>query len=82
VEASASDRSDEDDGIGRAFVVGAIAGYVATFTFFAPMALILGLGIGPAIGIGAFTAFFGGPGFGGMMGAVLRYSHNVAADDR
>ena len=27
-----------------------------------------------AAGVGAFTAFWGGPGFGGMMGAVLHYS--------
>lgn len=68
--------SNDDDGIVRAFVVGALVGCVATFTFFVAMSLILGLGLGPAIGIGAFTAFWGGPGFGGMMGAVLRYSRN------
>jgi hypothetical protein len=68
--------SNDDDGIVRAFVVGALVGCVATFMFFCSMSLILGLGLGPAIGIGAFTAFWGGPGFGGMMGAVLRYSRN------
>jgi hypothetical protein len=66
--------SNDDDGIVRAFVMGALVGCVATFAFFFAMSLILGLGLGPAIGIGAFTAFWGGPGFGGMMGAVLRYS--------
>jgi hypothetical protein len=68
--------SNDDDGIVRAFVVGALVGCVATFTFFVAMSLLIGLGLGPAIGIGAFTAFWGGPGFGGMMGAVLRYSRN------
>jgi hypothetical protein len=68
--------SNDDDGLVRAFVVGALVGCVATFTFFVAMSLILRLGLGPAIGIGVFTAFWGGPGFGGMMGAVLRYSRN------
>jgi hypothetical protein len=63
-----------DAGLARAFVRGSIVGFVATFVLLGGMTLALGMGVGAALGVGAFTAFWGGPGFGGMMGAVLRYS--------
>ena len=60
-----------DTGLVRAFAIGAAIGAVAVFAVFFGVATALGLGTPAAIGIGAFTAAWGGPGFGGMMGAVL-----------
>lgn len=54
----------------RGFVVGALVGAVVVFAVCAGISLYAGSGWGPAIGIGAFAAFWGGPGFGGMLGAV------------
>jgi hypothetical protein len=70
--------TSEDAGLGRAFVRGSIVGAVAMFVLLGGMALAVGMGNGAALGVGAFTAFWGGPGFGGMMGAVLHYSRTEA----
>ncbi len=66
-----------DEGMGKAFIMGSVIGFVASFTLFGGVALAAGLGTGAALGIGAFTAFWGGPGFGGMMGAVLHFSRTT-----
>lgn len=63
-----------DERLGRAFVRGTIVGTILVFLFCAGLSLLAGLDVGPAIGIGAFTAFWGGPGFGGMMGATVYFS--------
>jgi hypothetical protein len=63
-----------DERLGRAFIQGTIVGTVLVFVFCGGISLLAGLGVAPAIGIGAFTALFGGPGFGGMMGATIYYS--------
>jgi hypothetical protein len=44
------------------------------FVLLGGLTLAAGMGAAAALGVGAFTAFWGGPGFGGMMGAVLHYS--------
>lgn len=67
---------DGDGGLARAFVRGSVVGSVVVFLLLGGLALATGAGLGPAVGVGAFTAFWGGPGFGGMMGAVLHYSRN------
>lgn len=69
---------DPEHGVARGFVVGSIIGFVATFVVCGGIVLACGLGAGPALGVGVFAASWGGPGFGGMMGAVLAYSRNEA----
>ena len=66
-----------EERLGRAFIRGTIAGTVLVFLFCGGISLLAGLGVGAAIGIGAFTAFWGGPGFGGMMGATLYFSQHL-----
>ncbi len=66
-----------DERLGRAFVRGTILGTVLVFLFCGGISLLAGLGIGAAIGVGAFTAFWGGPGFGGMMGATVYFSQHL-----
>jgi hypothetical protein len=61
-------------GLVWAFVKGSIVGFVAVFVLLAGTTLAAGMGLAAALGVGVFTAFWGGPGFGGMMGAVLHYS--------
>jgi hypothetical protein len=62
--------------LSRAFLKGTIVGTVLVFLFCGGISLLSGLALGPAIGIGAFTAFWGGPGFGGMMGATIYFSYH------
>jgi hypothetical protein len=64
----------DDAGLARAFVRGSVVGSVAVFVLLGGLTLAAGMGAAAALGVGAFTAFWGGPGFGGMMGAVLHYS--------
>jgi hypothetical protein len=66
--------TSEEAGLIAAFVKGSIVGFVAVFVLLGGMTLAAGMGIAAALEVGAFTAFWGGPGFGGMMGAVLHHS--------
>jgi hypothetical protein len=61
-------------GLGRAFVVGSVLGFVTVMVVCGAIALVAGSSLVAAVGIGAFAGFWGGPGFGGMMGAVLHHS--------
>jgi hypothetical protein len=58
------------DGLARSFLIGAIVGGLITFAVTAGITLFATGEIGPAVAVGAFAAFWGGPGFGGMLGAV------------
>ncbi len=63
-------------GLGRTFVVGSIIGAVLVFVFFLVVLTAAGVSPAAAIGVGSFTAFWGGPGFGGMMGAILHHTRH------
>lgn len=58
------------DGIGRSFVVASLVGGLITFAVTGGITLLASHQVGPALGVGLFAAFWGGPGFGGMLGAV------------
>ena len=64
----------EESGLGEAFLKGSIVGFVVVFVLLGGVTLAAGMGVAAALAIGTFTAFWGGPGFGGMMGAVLHHS--------
>src|SRR6185437_6433011 len=68
----------DQSGIGRAVVVGALIASVIVWSFVALVAVWAGAHLGESIAMGAFAAFFGGPGFGGMLGAVLYVEHQHA----
>lgn len=55
----------------KGFVRGSIAGFTLVFAIGFLVALNAGAEIWPAIGIAAFAGVWGGPGFGGMIGATL-----------
>ena len=57
-------------GIGHAFLVGSVIGFLLTFLVTGGITLYATGQWGPSVGVGAFAAFWGGPGFGGMLGAV------------
>jgi len=61
----------EQRGIGKAVLIGVAVASVIVWTFVALVALWAGAHLVESIAMGAFAAFFGGPGFGGMLGAVI-----------
>lgn len=63
--------STRDPGLGRAFALGSAIGFVVVFLVYSGVAWVAGVTAVPAIAVGLFTAFWGGPGFGGMLGAVM-----------
>lgn len=69
--AAAAEVHDPEVGLGRAYAIGSAVGFVAVFLVCGAICLIAGVEPGAALGAAAFTGFWGGPGFGGMMGAVL-----------
>jgi hypothetical protein len=68
-------------GIGRAAVNGTLVGFVVVLAIVTGIALAAGAGVIGALGVGAFAALWGGPGWGGMVGAV-RYADRIADDER
>lgn len=70
----------DEIGVGRAAVRGAIIGTVVVAGVVVAITLYAGASLGDAVGMAAYAAFFGGPGFGAMLGAVhfLSREHSSA----
>ena len=66
--------------IGHAAVRGTLVGYVAVTVIVTIIGLFSDAGIGPSIAIALFCAFWGGPGFGGMIGATLALTREEARE--
>src|SRR3954470_24970480 len=66
-------------GIGRAAVRGTIVATVVIWSFVTLVALWAGAHVVESLAMGGCAAFFGGPGFGGMFGAVLYLERQNAA---
>jgi hypothetical protein len=72
----------DERGIRRAAVVGSAIAAVIIWTFVALVAMYAGAHLGESIAMGAFAALFGGPGFGGMLGAVTYIERQHAASSK
>ena len=57
----------------KGFVLGSVIGSVLVFLLWGGVAIAGGLDLGSAAAVGVFTTAWGGPGFGGMLGAVMGY---------
>jgi hypothetical protein len=68
-------------GIGHAAIKGAIIGYFAVLAIVCGIVLAAGPGLGVALAVGAYVAIWGGPGWGGMIGAQ-RYADRIADTER
>ncbi len=68
-------------GTGRSIIIGTIVGFFVVGGFCAIAAFAFGMEPSAALALGAFTGFWGGPGFGGMMGFVLHESKVEAAEE-
>lgn len=55
----------------RAFVVGSVVGMFLVGGFCGGVTYLFGGDVAGALAVGAFTALWGGPGFGGMMGFIV-----------
>jgi len=58
------------EGIGRGFLVGSLIGGLLTFLVTGGITLLATSQWGAALAVGGFSACWGGPGFGGMLGLV------------
>ncbi len=68
---SQPDPADATPAAVRAFATGTLIGVVVVGTFCGGITALFGGGWAGALAVGAFCAFWGGPGFGGMMGFVV-----------
>ncbi|CAN5485668.1 hypothetical protein BH10ACT1_BH10ACT1_03290 [soil metagenome] len=64
-------------GLGRSIVIASTATISVTFTAVTIGFLATGTSLASSIGIGLFAAFWGGGGFGAMIGGVV-YTHRLA----
>ncbi|MHB1137971.1 MAG: hypothetical protein ACYC2O_03375 [Microthrixaceae bacterium] len=71
--------SDTTPAAVRAFIIGAIIGAVIVGVFCGGVSAYFGADATGAIAVGAFCAFWGGPGFGGMMGFVIHQARTESA---
>jgi hypothetical protein len=69
----------DEIGVGRAAIHGTIISAVIVSALVIAIGLYAGASLGDSLGMAAFAAFFGGPGFGGMLGAVIFLSRRQAA---
>jgi hypothetical protein len=60
----------------RGAVIGTVIGFFVVAGFTIAIALNAGTSLVAAVGLGAFAGFWGGPGFGGMLGATLAVTRN------
>jgi hypothetical protein len=72
VPAYVTDRdADRALGLGQAVLRGSLIGFAVVAAIVWVVAHLAGYGTTPALGVAAFAGLWGGPGFGGMMGATL-----------
>ena len=71
-----------DIGIGRAALIGAAIGFVVIGSLGVALALFAGAAPGAAAAVGVFAGVFGGPGFGGMLGAVIHVTRASEQPER
>lgn len=74
------ERITTESAAARGAIIGTIVGVVVVGGIAVAIALNAGTSVVAAFGIGAFAAFWGGPGFGGMLGATLGATRNDALE--
>jgi hypothetical protein len=57
----------------KGFFIGSIVGTALVLVVYGGLVMLAGMDFMSATAVGLFTAFWGGPGFGGMLGAVLAH---------
>lgn len=67
----------EISGIGRWFVLGSLIGGAGMFLFGLVLTTLTAHSFGAGIGVGAFSALFGGPGFCGSLAAAVATSRQT-----
>lgn len=71
-----SDHMSLGDGVGRGALCGAVIGFIVVASLVTVVGMIAGLEALDSIGLGAFAAVWGGPGFGALVGAVMVITRN------
>ena len=70
-------------GMAKVAAIGTGIGLVGLFAFTFAIATLAGFNPAGAAGVAGFAAFWGGPGFGGIMAAIMHVSrHDKAEADR
>ena len=75
------ERTPAESAARRGAVIGTVIGFVVVGAVTVAIALNAGTSVVAALGVGAFAAFWGGPGFGGMLGATLGVTRNKALQE-
>jgi hypothetical protein len=71
---AAVEQGSVDSGMGRVLYTAGVIGTVVMLGIGIGISLVGGTSFIDALGIGAFAALWGGPGFGGMAGAIYYLS--------
>lgn len=68
-------------GVARSALIGVAVGFLAMAALATTVARMAGLEPVEALGVGCFTALWGGPGFGAMFGAITAITRNERLAD-
>jgi hypothetical protein len=65
--------------VGRTAAIGYVAGFLAAAIAITVAGTLAGIGFGASLGLGAFVGFWGGGGFGFMMGGTVPLARHLDA---
>ena len=69
----------EEPNIGRSAMIGAVIGFFAVMIAITVVGALSGVEPGSAFGMGCFVGFWGGGGFGFMMGGTIPFARHLDA---
>jgi hypothetical protein len=78
-DASAPSTATGEPNIGRSAMIGAVSGFFAVMIAVTVVGTLFGMDPGSAFGMGCFVGFWGGGGFGFMMGGTIPFARHLDA---
>lgn len=78
-DASDASTATGEPNIGRSAMIGAVSGFFAVMLAVTVVGTVGGMNPGSAFGMGCFVGFWGGGGFGFMMGGTIPFARHLDA---
>lgn len=78
-DAGDASTADTEPNVGRTGMIGYAIGFTVATVGITIAGTLGGLGFGPSLGLGAFVGFWGGGGFGFMLGATIPFARYLDA---